>query len=119
MKDIDFNYSVKDYILSCNEEIIQIENTIFELRKRFKNLENLSALNKFVHRSDIKKQQQILQADYDAQIERLDIVKAELEYYEKFGLTAPSGESGGLIEDAIQKRKTKLDIINMIELGMM
>lgn len=119
MKDIEFNYSVKDYILSCNEEIMQIENTIHELRKRFKNLENLSALNKFVHRSDIKKKQQILQADYDAQIERLNVVKAELEYYEKFGLTSPSGECGGFIDEAIKKRKSKLDIINMIDLGMM
>lgn len=76
-------------------------------------------MNKFVHRANIRKQQLILQAEYDAQVEKRDIVKAEIEYYEKFGLTIPSGEYGEFIKDLIDKRKNKLDIINMIELGMM
>lgn len=116
---IDTEYSAQNFIQNCNEELTRIRSDINTATRKLEALDRTSAFNKILHISEIKRKRERLQTEINKLEIREKIVKKEREYYKRFGTQIPEGDEGNEMRKLLEERQEKLDIVTMIECGLM
>ena len=116
---LDVEYDSRQLIYSCNEEISQIMADMNDIKRRLEELNKTGAFDKLFHFVDIKRKKDKLKKEYDRLKQREKIVYKEREFYQKFGTKIPEGEEWNEMRKLLEARQSKLDIISMIDFGLM
>ncbi len=116
---IDIDYEPSQFISSCDEELFRIRGDIHTKQKQLAELDKVTGLNKLFHAGEIKRKRERLQAELSDFERREKIVTKEREYYARFGIKIPEGEAGAEMRKLFEARQEKLDILTMIDCGLM
>ena len=116
---IDIDYEASQLISNCNEELSHIRSEINSNEMSIRTLEKRLGMDKLFHMGDIKRKKEKLKREIDDLKRRQAIVEKERAYYLKWGTKIPEGESGNEMRKLLEARQEKLDILTMIECGLM
>ncbi len=116
---IDIEYSASQLISNCNEELSHIRSDINSKERNLAALEKRSGMDKLFHMGEIKRKKELLTRELDDLKRKLAIVEKEREYYVRWGTKIPEGEAGKEMRKLYETRVEKLDILTMIECGLM
>lgn len=105
---------------SCAQEIIGIESEIRDYKRRYAQLNAESKLYKVFRASKYKERKTIIEKKLKELEERLKELKFEMEIYDTYGRKIPQNipEYQKIIE-LIESRDRKLDVIMLVEMGLM
>lgn len=115
----NFKFDVEDYIYSCREEIMHVEDELSEIDKKIKEIDNESFSTKLFYHAKLKRRREYLVEQKERVMKRYDKLNDELNFYRKNGLDVSEMKDAEKYKVYIEDRTTKLNIVNMIELGMM
>lgn len=116
---IDIEYEASQLISNCNEELSHIKSEINSKERSLKEVEKRSGMDKLFHMGDIRRKKEMLKKEIDDLKRRQAIVEKERAYYSKWGTKIPEGEAGKEMRKLLEIRQEKLDILTMIECGLM
>ena len=116
---IDIEYEPSRLIASCNEDLSRIRADINSAERSLERLESRSGMDKLFHMGEIKRKKEILKREIDDLKRKQTIVEKEREFYLRWGTKIPEGEAGKEMRKILEARQEKLDILTMIECGLM
>ena len=116
---IDIEYEPSRLISSCNEDLSRIRSDINSAERNLEKLEKRSGMDKLFHMGEIKRKKEILKREIEDLKRKLAIVEKEREFYSRWGTKIPEGEAGKEMRKLLEARQEKLDILTMIECGLM
>ena len=116
---IDIEYSSENLIQNCQEELARIRGDINTAKRKLEDLDKTGGFGKLFHIGEIKRKRERLQIEIKDLERKERIVQKEQEYYKKFGTKIPEGEAGKEMRKLLEARQEKLDILTMIECGLM
>ena len=116
---IDIEYSAQNLIQNCQEELARIRGDINSAKRKLEALDSKGGFGKLFHLGEIKRRKESLQIEIKELERKERIVKKEQEYYQRFGTKIPEGEAGKEMRKLLEARQEKLDILTMIDCGLM
>ena len=111
-------FEVSILISACSEELSEIREEMKRVQAKIEKLEKESRIAKIFHSGEIKRKKEKLQSSYNILEQKEEIVIKERNYYQRYGTNIPEGEEGLIMRKLLQSRQEKLDIIAMIDCGL-
>ena len=113
-------HDLQSYKNSCSQEASHVRGDIYDIERKLKELNSASAWERIAHGREIKKRKEYLEQSLHHLKQRLNKLNLEMEIYNRYGLTPPPTAYGyeEMIKQ-IEEREQKLDIVSMIDLGLM
>lgn len=115
-------YTLRDFMSSCNQDIADLRGRIYDKQRALADLDHVSAKDRIFHGARIKERRRSLETQIEEMNANLEALLKELEKYERYGLefyrTGPGKEDKTQVE-RMNNRENKMQIVEMIDLGMM
>jgi len=115
-------YQLFEYINGCNQDLCNLRGQIHDVEKAIEAVENITGLEKILHRSKIKARLKHLYESKARLEHEYECVQLELENYNRHGidyyLHGP-GKNDEFQTKRLDARTTKMEVIEMVELGLM
>ena len=117
---LNIDHSVDELKSSCIQDIDRIKMDARDVERQLADLEQISGMSKLFHAGQIKKRKQHLLGNLAQYREQLANLNLELKMYKTYGKNIPKDEPNReLLEQLLDKRISKVEIILMVEMGMM
>lgn len=116
---VNFRYEIEDYIRSCREEIRNVKDEIKEVNEKIKEIDAEPFSSKVFFYGKLKRKREFLLYKRESAQKRYNDLNDELNFYRKHGLDVSNVENKERYKYFIEIRTNKLNIVNMIEVGMM
>lgn len=105
---------------SCLQEASRVRSDIYDIERKLKELDSASAWERITHGREIKRRREVLEESLSKLKQRLNKLDLEMDMYNRYGLNPPPTAYGyEEMMKQIEEREQKLDIVSMIELGLM
>lgn len=115
----NFKFDVEDYIYSCRDEIWRAKDALDEIDAKIKELDAEPLSSKVFFYGKFKRKREYLLYQREEAQKRYNDLNDELNFYRKHGLDVSNVEDKERYKYFIEIRTNKLNIVNMIEVGMM
>ena len=119
---MEIEFSLKEYVASCNEDICSVKGRIIDAERELEYLQNITGWERMAHRSKINARIKTVQATKSSLEQQLASLQLELQKYNLFGIDYYLHGNGKNDETQLKQmeaRRTKMEIVQMIDLGMM
>ena len=114
------SHSLQEYIRICNDDISRISRDVSDYKRRLADLMAESRLYKIFKVASYKQRKSVIEETLSRLESQLSDLQLELNAYRKFGLDISQDiPAYNKIKDMIEARDGKLDIIMLVEMGMM
>ena len=114
-----YNYQLDSFKMSCNEELVNVEAEMYKVEQGLKRLKDTPAVERLLHHSKIKQRRAWLEKSYAEYAQRRESLLLEQEVYKRYGLNIPSGPEFDRVRKLVEARHGKLEIVEMIDCGLM
>lgn len=119
-QDLKFDHEINEFTESCLEDIRRVNDEIKHLEGKISEFDNIGKFNKLFHSGQIKAELEKLQTTLENTKIKLSQFQQELEMYQTYGKDIPKDMPNyDELSKMMQNRINKLDIIVMIDMGMM
>lgn len=114
------DHDISAYRSSCSQEINRIESELHDKKRKLANLMAESRLYKIFKSSQYKERKNSIECAIREIEKRLEELNFEMRIYKSYGLNIPQNlPDYEKIMEIIRARDTKLDIILLVEMGLM
>lgn len=117
---IDIDHDVRSYLMSCSEDVRHFEDEMYRIEKQLNAMKEITGFKRFVNGRSLKAREEQLKSSYEMWKTKRDNVLYEIEIYKTYGTNPPTTlQNYQKIKDMMIDRVAKMDIVAMIDMGMM
>jgi hypothetical protein len=113
-------HNLQEYIRSCNEDISRVSREVSDYKRRLADLTAESRLYKIFKVASYKQRKSVIEETLARLEAQLSDLQLEMNTYKRFGLDVPQNiPSYEKIKNLIEARDSKLDVVFLVEMGLM
>ncbi len=118
--ELGIDHSVESLKISCNEDISRIQSDVYDYERKLSEVQQVTGMSKLIHGGQIKRRREFLEGEIANRKKKLAELQLEMEIYDRYGKDIPKDAPNyERMKKMLDNRINKLEIVLMIDLGMM
>ena len=117
---LGIDHSVSSLKESCQQDISKVQAEVYDYERKLEEVNKIAGVSKLIHISQIRKRREYLESEIAKLKKKVAELRQEMEMYNRYGKDIPKDAPNyEQLANMLDNRIYKLEIVLMIDLGMM